>query len=502
MSLRIALRCGAACIALALPSLASAATPEELEALVRAQAAQIADLNARLARLEKGQKDLKGDQSELAARQTEDHKTIVATKAALSPVLADGIRPTPAANMTTAEVRQRVDEELKARIGSTRPDVTAEWGQGAPILRSADGYWSFKPRGRIIIDGSGTTGSRYDARNITTTGARALRLGIEGGIGSHYFYQFETDFVDNQVDVVTAFMGYRGNIGRASYDVRVGNLFNDRSFEGGTGSDSTPFLERTTVATAIIPQRGFYGLGVQGRLYGKNWHLSLAGTGDDVDADTSTNDSRTFILRGHWNPLKTDTRILHLGLWGFDENLSGAARTVTRNTVIGGRFNGNLRVSTGPLIGATGDRGYGAEIGAFLGPLWLMGEAGQRDMRLRDRPNFRSRAWSVSGGYFLTGEKPPYNARTGNFTQPHVKKPVFNGGPGAIELTARYESLDFKDVLTGGDGWAATIGANWYLNDFTRLMVNGIQWHTDNRFGAFTGSDDGQTLSVRAQVSF
>ena len=81
-------------------------------------------------------------------------------------------------------------------------------------------------------------------------------------------------------------------------------------------------------------------------------------------------------------------------------------------------------------------------------------------------------------------------------------KPLFEGGPGAIELTARYENLDYTDLVTGGRGWAATIGANWYLNSFTRIQLNAIHWNTDNRNGAYTGEDDGQTVTTRVAVTF
>jgi phosphate-selective porin OprO/OprP len=132
-----------------------------------------------------------------------------------------------------------------------------------------------------------------------------------------------------------------------------------------------------------------------------------------------------------------------------------------------------------------------------------MGEAGRRNARLDGgRPDFVSKAWSVSGGLFLTGDLPPYNPRLGSFGQPKVLKPTFDGGVGAIELTARYESLDYSDLLTGGQGWAATAGVNWYLNSFTRFQVNAIQWNTDNRAGDYVGDDSGQTLSARVGVTF
>ena len=490
----------------ATPALAQTPSSEDLAALVRQQAAEIVTLRARLDRLE---------------------GVASASPAAAAPTPADApsLSGTP---MPTPPAAQVVQGDLASRGTVTRPfapqlvppgpaerdvtqarqanaaGVTTEWGAGLPVFHSADGIYTFKPRGRILTDVSSTFGSRYNGRNITTTGMRALRLGLEGGVGTHFFYQFESDFSENEVDVVTAFIGWRNRIRPGlDYDVRAGHLFNDRGFEGSTGSDSTPFMERTVVSTAIIPQRGFYGVGIMPRLFWKTGHASLTVTGDRIDGNQATNDSRTVLGRAHWNPVKGDRSVLHVGLWGFDEALSSAATTLTRNTVIGGRFNGALRVSTGTLLGGRSTTGYGAELGGYVGPVWVMAEAGERRARLTgDRPDFLSKAWSLSGGWFLTGDLPPYNPRLGSFGQPRVLKPIFEGGPGAIELTARYENLDYTSLLTGGRGWAATAGINWYLNSFTRLQFNWVHWDTDNRAGTFTGPDSGETVGTRLAVTF
>ncbi|RSU45647.1 porin [Sphingomonas sp. S-NIH.Pt15_0812] len=490
----------------ATPALAQTPSSEDLAALVRQQAAEIATLRARLDRLE---------------------GVASASPAAAAPTPADApsLSGTP---MPTPPAAQVVQGDLASRGTVTRPfapqlvppgpaerdvtqarqanaaGVTTEWGAGLPVFHSADGIYTFKPRGRILTDVSSTFGSRYNGRNITTTGMRALRLGLEGGVGTHFFYQFESDFSENEVDIVTAFIGWRNRIRPGlDYDVRAGHLFNDRGFEGSTGSDSTPFMERTAVSTAIIPQRGFYGVGIMPRLFWKTGHASLTVTGDRIDGNQATNDSRTVLGRAHWNPVKGDRSVLHVGLWGFDEALSSAATTLTRNTVIGGRFNGALRVSTGTLLGGRSTTGYGAELGGYVGPVWVMAEAGERRARLTgDRPDFLSKAWSLSGGWFLTGDLPPYNPRLGSFGQPRVLKPIFEGGPGAIELTARYENLDYTSLLTGGRGWAATAGINWYLNSFTRLQFNWVHWDTDNRAGTFTGPDSGETVGTRLAVTF
>ncbi|KQM96829.1 OprO/OprP family phosphate-selective porin [Sphingomonas sp. Leaf25] len=496
--------CAFVALTVATPALAQTPTPAELAELVRQQAAEIQTLRARLDRIE-------GQQSAAASAPT----TTTVPTAQLAQQGADPALLLP----QTANTQPRrtvpfapqlappgpADRDVtQAQAARDNPSgLTTEWGAGLPVFHSADGVYTFKPRGRILADVSSTFGSDYGARNITTTGMRALRLGLEGGVGTHFFYQFEIDFSENDVDVVTAFMGWRNRIAPGiDYDVRAGHLFNDRGFEGSTGSDSTPFLERTTVATAIIPQRGFYGVGIMPRVFWKTGHASLTVTGDRIDGAQAVADGRTVLARAHWNPIKTPDSVLHLGAWGFDESLSPANTSLTRNTVIGGRFNGALRVSSGPLLGGTGTTGYGLELGGYKGPAWLMAEAGRREARTVANGDFDSKAWSISGGFFLTGDLPPYNPRLGSFGQPKVKRPTFDGGPGAIELTARYESLDYTDLLTGGEGWAATLGVNWYLNSFTRFQLNGIHWNTDNRTGAYTGQDSGQTISGRVAVTF
>ncbi|WP_260928952.1 OprO/OprP family phosphate-selective porin [Novosphingobium sp. 9] len=493
--------CAIAAVIAATPALAAEPSRDDLAELVREQAAEIAALRQRVEKLEAGAAPSGGGNApapQLAAQAGSAPPPVVVPppQIVVAPYAPQLVPPGPAS--------RDVERAKAAAVAVEAAGGTTEWGAGLPVFHSADGQFTFKPRGRILTDISTTMGSKDKGRNITTTGMRALRLGLEGSVGTHFFYQFETDFSENQVDIVTAFLGWRNRISPGiEYDVRAGHLFNDRSFEGSTGSDSTPFLERTVVATAIIPQRAFYGVGIMPRVFWKSGHASLTVTGDRIDGDQSTSDNRTVLGRVHWNPIKSKNAVLHLGLWGFDEMLHPGKNTLTRNTVIGGRFNGALRLSTGTLEGGTGTTGYGAELGGYVGPVWVMGEAGERHARLDNgRPDFISKAWSVSGGWFITGDLPPYNPRLGSFGQPKVLSPVFEGGTGAIELTARYESLEFENIATPAQGWAATLGVNWYLNSFTRFQVNAIHWNTDNMAGAYTGQDSGQTLSARVGVTF
>ncbi|GAA0744376.1 porin [Sphingomonas sp. ABOLD] len=470
----------------------------ELINLLKAQAEEIAALRARLDKIESARPVTPAASASAAAPTQQQAAPKRRVSVANDETVADSFAPQlAAADLADQTVAQ-------ARALENVSNVNTEWRGGLPIFRSADGKFLFKMRGRIINHASSTFGSNYDTRNITTTGARALRIGIEGAVGPHFFYQFENDFADNTSDVGTMFVGWRNDIGKVSYDVRFGNMFNDRGFEGSGGSDAPPFLERNVVGTSIIPQRGFYGIALMSRLFWNTGHASITLSGDSVDATQATNDSRTVMARAHWNPYKTGRSLVHVGLWGFDEALSSRGPgTLTRNTVIGGRFNGNLRVQTGTLVGGTGTTGYGAELGGYAGPFWVMGEAGKRVAHLNaGRPDFESKAWSLSTGFFVTGDLPPYNPRLGTFAQPRVLRPVFDGGPGAIEILARYENLEYSGIPNATKGEAATIGTNWYLDSIIRVQLNLIHWKTNNRTGSFTGKDSGETISAGFGITF
>lgn len=54
--------------------------------------------------------------------------------------------------------------------------------------------------------------------------------------------------------------------------------------------------------------------------------------------------------------------------------------------------------------------------------------------------------------------------------------------------------------MPAGHAW--TLGTNWYLNDFSRVMFEAIRWQTNNRSGTGPGKDEGTTFNTRLQVAF
>lgn len=377
---------------------------------------------------------------------------------------------------------------------------TIDWASGLPELRSPDGGFTFKPRLRVTADVSNTFGSDFDARNLTTTELRGLRIGGQGRIAGGFSYWLEADLADNAVSIANAFVAYNRRVGGRDLEISAGQRLNDRGVEGGTAEDMTPFLERSLMVSTIGPERGAYGVGLSSKLTGSVWHASLSLTGDAISTGTA-NDSVTLMGRTHWSPFKSDTGFLHLGAWGFVEDLTPNASVASRSLVVSSRGNDNLRLSGGTYADPKGSRGLGLELGGVHRSGWLMAEGGRRVVETAAR-DFDQDAFSVSGGVFITGETPGLSTRTGLWTRPRVLKPLGADSYGAIELVGRYDSADYSDNLTGGEAETWLFGVNWYPTNNTRVSAHWTAWSVENRTGTFAGDDSGNTATVRVQAAF
>ena len=85
--------------------------------------------------------------------------------------------------------------------------------------------------------------------------------------------------------------------------------------------------------------------------------------------------------------------------------------------------------------------------------------------------------------WLVTGETRTYNTRGGFFNQVSPARTVFQGGPGAWEVVARFSYSDLDDqAIHGGTFWRFTPMVNWYLSDHLRLET-AYGYGSLNRFG-------------------
>jgi phosphate-selective porin OprO and OprP len=101
--------------------------------------------------------------------------------------------------------------------------------------------------------------------------------------------------------------------------------------------------------------------------------------------------------------------------------------------------------------------------------------------------------------WIVTGETRPYAAPLGTFRAVSPARPVFKGGPGAIEAVLRVSYIDLdSDSLSGGKFWRVTPTVNWHLSDQARLSfaygIGGL-----DRFG---GHSRTEFFQARLQLQF
>lgn len=388
--------------------------------------------------------------------------------------------------------------------------LVLKWGKGLPEFMTPDKQYAFRIRGRILTDYGAAFGSRFHDQNVSRTSLRAVRLGVEGR-ARQLSWVFEGDYSNNEVSVVSAYATWSDRMARHMVEYTLGNKFNDRGFDGSTGSAETVFLDRDLVATAILPVKGWYGLGGTFKIYGDGWHVSTQITGNDVNASNISNNLRddlTYAFRSHWIPWRSKDALIHLGAWGFYEDVKPGA-TFSQKIRMLARTNDAFaaRINTLPIANSLAG---GLEAFGIWKTAWVLGEYGVRDIAFRrtygttDFGAHRGtvQAASLQTGVFLTGETPNYYALTGQWASPRVLDPVTRGGPGAWELAVRGDWLDGWKMQGGTRGWSATAGVNWYLLDYMRLMLNYTHAHVDNQKGPYIGPTGGNIVGMRAGITF
>jgi phosphate-selective porin OprO/OprP len=115
----------------------------------------------------------------------------------------------------------------------------------------------------------------------------------------------------------------------------------------------------------------------------------------------------------------------------------------------------------------------------------------------KNNPFFHGGDFFVS--WLPTGEVRVYNTKGGFFDMISPLRPVFQGGPGAWELVARFSYIDLDSgPVRGGKFWRFTPMVNWHMSDNVRLeFVYGIG--SLNRFDLVGKT---QFLQTRIQLQF
>ncbi len=362
----------------------------------------------------------------------------------------------------------------------------------APKFSSGDFSW--QPTGRIHLD----AGSFNDDKRDHPNGAefRRARLGMQGKVSKDFGYKAEIDFANEAVAFKDVYMNYTGV---DNTEIRVGHFKPGYSLEDMTSSNDITFVERAAVVDSFGTSEQI-GAGVIH--HGDNYHVAAGMFNDDAGKQSSDDEMWSVAARVAAAPINDGTHLIHLGASASYREPDQANDTFDFDATAENRLQTVDSVSSVITDGESATI-YGIEAAAASGPFSVQGEylIADVDNRGGQDPTYQGAygqvAWSV------TGESRPYKIEKGAFSGIKPARPLdpSKGDWGALELAARYSYLDLNDGgLNGGEMNNITLGANWYLNDYMRLMANYIMVDTDNN--ATTANDDPDIMLLRSQVKF
>ena len=394
------------------------------------------------------------------------------------------IRQLEARNAQLAQQLELNQERLQAT--ETRAAKTVQFGW-APTISEPSGDFSFKPRGVIDVDAATFNESEGGYKFNDGTAFRRARLGVEGTAFKWFNYRLEVDFAGNAVGITDAYLQYT-KIPKTV--LTLGQHKAPFGLESNNSDNYNVFLERGMFTNAFGNAGAERRIGFSAAYAPKeNINLALGVFGDNESITRSANapgESWGFNGRATWEPVLDTGKVVHLGLSGYYRttlkagDIDDAVRLNDRPNV---RVdNGNIAES-GVITGADSLRYAGAEAALVRGPLTVAAEAGrlwvERDDGL-DNPVFDG--FYAYAAYMLTGETRPF--RGGNFDRVRPFNDFARGGPGAFEIAARYDHIDLSDTPVpanaGNEASTATLGLNWYLNPYAKIMFNWIHFWGDN----------------------
>ncbi len=354
---------------------------------------------------------------------------------------------------------------------------------------STDGASSLRIGGRIHGDFASISADDTDAAGDLEEWRRA-RLSLSAKLMQDWRFRYEYDFASNpDARIKDAWIGYYG------FDdskIRVGNLQAPISLEGLTSSNATTFIERA-LPNALVPG---YRLGLLVNAWGDDW--SLAGgafEGPIRGREEEINEGWAIAGRAVFSPRTSRKHRLHAAISTEyrvpkgDERVSFSSRPEIH-------LSDRRMVSTGTLSQVDYTLTYGIELAGIWGPWSLQGEYIRTNVERSEKEDVLFDGWYLQGSWFITGGQRDYDYKDGAFDR---VKP--NGSLGAWEFAGRYSELVLENgPITGGKERNWTLGINWYLNQYTRIMFNWTQAKANpNRSG---GEEKMEALQARFQFAF
>ena len=412
-----------------------------------------------------------------AFAQSAQDREIAELKAQIA-ALASKIEDLETRSDAQSDINIATQENLD-KMATTNPVVDTK---GGIKITSADKKFEAQIGGRVQFDAYAF--DRDIAATTGTTEFRRARLTLQGKAYG-WDYKVEQDFaagtnLEGMRDVFIAKSALGGKF-------TIGHFKPYRSMEELTSSNEILMMERPFAsATGLFSGRQFQQ-GVGYLRAGGNYTAGFTAF-NLRGASGSRNEGVGYAGRVTFAPINTADSTLHFGAWASNENNNLGSADLSAVANYAGRRGPSLTIAT--VTGASRNQvtAYGLEAAGSFGPMFFQGEYANATFGQPIGPDQDVATWYLQGSWHLNGGHKPYKAGTGVFGSAPV------ADKGLWELTARYDTIENKDLNREASSWI--LGLNYYVNPNLRFMFNYTQG--DNEV---TGDETGQ-YALRTQFAW
>lgn len=310
------------------------------------------------------------------------------------------------------------------------------------------------------------------------------RIGIQGNFLKHFEYQLERE-LNNKAPWRDVFLNFRY---LRDVQIQAGKFKVPFSLDQLTGEVDNDFVYRSRLGDLLAPGRDI-GVMVHGRILDHGFGYEGAvfrHDGDNAQFGDNPGAGRTVAGRVTATPLRLVAKDSPLG------DLEAGFAMTAGDVAEGLNALRGLSISDAKFFSDVYVKGrrlrLGVEENWEPGPFSVKSEyvrvsdeRREQGLLNEDLPHLLSRGWYVSGTWVVTGEK-----KAGGI---EPRRPLFQGGAGAVEVAARYDRIRFGsdapgqepetnprafNLIESGDRvW--TVGVNWYVNKWVKIQVNAIR---------------------------
>ncbi len=304
------------------------------------------------------------------------------------------------------------------------------------------------------------------------TEMRRARLFVDGQLDEGWDYKLQIDFADNDLDVKDAYLKHNW--------LTLGQFKAPQSLEALTSSKYTTFIERSQVVdTFAIGRR----IGAGADFSGGNWTGGVAVFGQNADVQDSGKDEGMGVSgRFTYLPWKTDSGFLHLGVWGSFEEPQNTVDEVVRYRARPESHVTSVRlIDTSTIDNVNDIMKLGLEGAWVMDSIAVQGEYIKADVSrkttdvLDPKVDVDFDGYYVQASYLTGGNSRAYKG--GQFGRTKASD--------AWEFAIRYSTLDLAEQSgviggRGGEQTIITLGVNYYISPYLRIMANYADVETKN----------------------